>query len=170
MTGHIIQVKNKNQACTLIFPVTAAKAIGILQEKATPKPTWGNEVKRFINGYNIVKAAPITANVIVRGLQSHTNTNASKLRNAAKLKASFTFKAPLARGRCAVRLTCPSMFLSMISFMAQPADRINTVPTIKTNSSVLSGNPPLASHKAHNVGHNNSNMPIGLFNRIKETY
>jgi len=50
--------------------------------------------------------------------------------------------------------------------MTQPAERISTVPRMKTQSTMRSGRPSAASHSAHSVGHSSSKMPIGLSSRI----
>jgi hypothetical protein len=40
-------------------------------------------------------------------------------------------------------------------------------PQLKIRTFLSAGNPSPASNKAHQVGHNNSNMPIGLSKRIR---
>jgi hypothetical protein len=51
--------------------------------------------------------------------------------------------------------------------MAQPAERIRKVPSVKISSSRQSGTPPAASHIAYSVGHSSSTVPIGLSSRIR---
>ena len=54
--------------------------------------------------------------------------------------------------------------------IAQPAERISTVPSVKMPTSVQSGLPLDASHRAISVGHSSSKMPIGLSSRIRRKY
>ena len=50
--------------------------------------------------------------------------------------------------------------------MTQPAERISTVPRMKTQTTLQSGRPAADSHKAQKVGQSRSRMPIGLSSRI----
>ena len=47
------------------------------------------------------------------------------------------------------------------SLIAQPDDRISSVPSANTNSRCASGRPSLAIQIAHSVGHRSSSVPIG---------
>src|ERR1044071_1914179 len=49
--------------------------------------------------------------------------------------------------------------------MAQPAERISTVPTKKMRKYSSRGVPREASHSAHSVGQRRSSVPIGLWGR-----
>jgi hypothetical protein len=71
-----------------------------------------------------------------------------------------------ARGREVVLWTRESIFLSQISLIMHPAERIRIVPAAKTSISPISGLPPVASHRAQLTGHQSSNMPTGLFKRV----
>jgi hypothetical protein len=74
---------------------------------------------------------------------------------------------PLVSGRSAVRLTCRSKSRSAKSLIAQPAERISTVPIVKIATSDHSGFPSDASHSATSVGQSRSRLPIGLSRRIR---
>jgi len=53
-----------------------------------------------------------------------------------------------------------------IVMIAQPAERINTVPRMNIQTILQLGCPREDSHKAHSVGQSSSRMPIGLSSRI----
>jgi hypothetical protein len=54
--------------------------------------------------------------------------------------------------------------------IAQPAERISTVPTVKITSSGQDGCPSDAIHSALSVGHSSSRLPIGLSMRTSRKY
>src|SRR3954463_9527090 len=54
--------------------------------------------------------------------------------------------------------------------MAQPAERISTVPMVKIARMSSRGMPPEAIHKAIRGGHSSRTMPIGLSSRIRRKY
>jgi hypothetical protein len=51
--------------------------------------------------------------------------------------------------------------------IAQPAERISTVPIVKITSSDNDGWPSDAIHSALSVGHSSSRLPIGLSMRTR---
>ena len=51
--------------------------------------------------------------------------------------------------------------------MAQPADRMSTVPTTKMMKISGFGWPRPPIHNAHNVGHSSSQMPMGRSRRMR---
>ncbi len=96
----------------------------------------------------------------------------SRARNAStadSASASHGAISPAASGRCAVRFTCASNVRSAQSLIAQPAERIRTVPTKNTSSSDRRGLPPAAIQSADAVGHSSSSEPIGLSRRISRS-
>src|SRR5436190_18681105 len=54
--------------------------------------------------------------------------------------------------------------------MAQPAERISSVPTTKMITMSVGGRPCAASHTAHSVGQSRSSAPIGLSSLISRSY
>ena len=68
--------------------------------------------------------------------------------NINKLSASPALTCPVAKGRPAVRLTEPSIFLSAKSLITQPALRITITPKVNTIKLTRLGIPAFASHKA----------------------
>src|SRR3569623_650411 len=54
--------------------------------------------------------------------------------------------------------------------MTQPAERIRNPNATNTTTTLLSGCPAPAIHKAHNVGHSSSRLPIGRSRRINNAY
>ena len=91
-------------------------------------------------------------------------------RRAATTSASRGAMIPAASGRAAVRATCASKSRSAQSFIAQPAERMTSVPTQNTSTIDARGAPSAASHSADSVGHSSSSVPIGLSSRISRSY
>jgi hypothetical protein len=86
-------------------------------------------------------------------------------REGARPRASQGRISPAASGRLRVRSTAASKPLSARSLMAQPAERVSTVPRTKRHSTTGCGTPWRASHNPHSVGQRSSRMPIGLSSR-----
>jgi len=53
--------------------------------------------------------------------------------------------------------------------IAQPAERISSVPTTKMPTTIHDGEPDEASHSAVSVGQSSSSVPIGLSRRIRRS-
>ena len=77
---------------------------------------------------------------------------------------------PVAKGRSFVLATAPSNFLSIKSLMTQPALRMITTPKVKISQFFSDGMPRAANHSAHQVGHSNNSMPMGLCKRMSLAY
>ena len=92
---------------------------------------------------------------------------ATSASTAPTASASFTLILPLVIGRCAVRLTWRSKLRSATSLMQQPAERISTVPSVKTMNKCQPGQPPAASHSAPIVGQYSTSQPAGRSQRIR---
>lgn len=92
---------------------------------------------------------------------------ATSASTAATASASQGAIRPAVSGRSLVRLTCLSKSRSAQSLIAQPAERIRTVPTTKIATSAGGGCPSAAIHMAHSVGHSSSSVPIGLSMRTR---
>jgi hypothetical protein len=106
--------------------------------------------------------------IVVR-LVASTIRNAQNARAAATATASQAGTSPTASGRRAVRSTCGSNRRSAQSLIAQPAERIRSVPIVNTSSCVHVGRPAAASHSAPSVGQSSSSVPIGLSSRTSRS-
>ena len=84
--------------------------------------------------------------------------------------ASHGRMRPAASGRARVRSTSASKLRSAKSFIAQPAERMTTVPSTKIHSTANGGLPKEAIHSAQSVGHSSSRMPMGLSRRTSFSY
>ena len=84
-----------------------------------------------------------------------------------KINASALFNDPLARGRFFVLTIFESIFLSIISLMIHPAERIIKDPKANKTKSCISTFPSEAIINAQKVGNINSHIPVGLFILIK---
>ena len=107
---------------------------------------------------------------MVGGLVVSTRPKAARASAAPSVSAAFTDTAPVVTGRCAVRLTWRSKSRSATSLMQQPAERISTVPAVKTASRCQPGQPSAAIHSAASVGHNSSSQPAGRSQRMSCRY
>jgi len=54
--------------------------------------------------------------------------------------------------------------------ITHPAERVSHTPALNTNRIHNDGTPSAASHNPHQVGHSNSNQPIGRSPRISCQY
>jgi hypothetical protein len=54
--------------------------------------------------------------------------------------------------------------------ITQPAERVSQTPSENTTSGQIGGMPLAASHRPHQVGHSNSNQPIGRSPRTSAQY
>jgi len=106
---------------------------------------------------------------MVSGLVSSTRPSASSIRTAVVTSASRGVSSPVASGRRRVRLTWPSILRSAKSLMAQPAERVSTVPSVKMHSRPRGGMPSAANHSAHSIGHSSRKIPIGRSSRVRRT-
>ena len=124
-----------------------------------------------MNGYEVASTTATNEKSNVNSLRKNiTKQNAITLSETKIRIASKGVTVPATIGRDLVRSTLPSISRSAKSFIAQPAERIRMTPSTNTMSTTISGEPSLASNMAHNVGHNNRKMPIGLCKRISCEY
>ena len=111
-----------------------------------------------------------TDSAIVVRLVASTSRNARNASAAPTTSASHgvEFRRSQAAGR-AVRSTWASNRRSAQSLIAQPAERMRIVPSVKMTMSDADGAPSAASHSADSVGQSRSAMPIGLSRRMSRS-
>ena len=89
----------------------------------------------------------------------------NKTRSVAIAVGIFTLR--LASGRCLVRVTFASIFLSQRSFAIQPEPLTSKPPKAISATRFPLGGPEGASHKVHPAGISKMSLPLGLFQRSR---
>ena len=91
-----------------------------------------------------------------------TKINANTSKANKQIKADFELISLLAKGLELVLLTFLSKFLSKISLIMHPADRITKAPQVKINNKRSCNSPSLAINKAVKTGQSKRKKPAGL--------